>query len=103
MTKAQVTLEFLSYLLFYLVFLSLLLSSIHYHTVNLQKNLEDSSTLLTLEETARMMDSFYIFDSHFSIEMEGQYILKDNLVYRTDTQITAQTLYSEGELNGEAT
>ena len=102
MTKAQVTLEFMFSFLFYILFLSLLISSVHYYTLTVQEKLENTKTLLILEETARIFDSFYAFDSHFSLELGQDFILKEGLIYDSENSIAIETIYEDGGLDGEA-
>lgn len=104
MNKAQVTIEFMFSLLFYLLFLSILLSAIHNYNLILKENSQELSSLVEIEEKARIFDFYYSSDSHFSMDMgEKEYHFNNNLIYSEESSAAVETLYSEEGLDGEAT
>lgn len=100
--KGQITIEFLSSLLFYLIFLSLLISAVHYYSLTIENKAGKLTEVLKIEEIARIFDSYYL-NPHFSLDLgKNEYQFNNNLIYSKENSVAAETLYSEEELNGEA-
>ncbi len=101
MNKGQITLDLTISLIFYLIILSLLILSITNYNSTIQKNFQNWQKLIKLEETARIFDSFYWSNFHFSMKLENEYILNQNLISESSSSIISHTFYSEDGINGE--
>lgn len=102
MNKGQVTLDFLFSFLFYLSFLSIILLAIYYYDASVENNFNNLKEFIELENFARILDFYYSSDSHLSIEIQNEYLIKENIIYGKNHSVFVTTLYSEGGLPGES-